>query len=295
VSGRDIVVIGASAGGPEAAARLVHGLPTDLRAAVFVAVHASATSRGFLPAILRRCSALPVGHARNGEAIRHGRIYVAPPGCDLRLDCGIVRLSRDSVGKRPQRGIDVMFESAARSYGRRVVGVVLSGMLHDGAEGLKAIKLGGGIAITQHPYEALHAAMPRAAIRHADVDYSLPAHEIATLLMCLTSDQADDDRMDRSAHQERPSESTDSSEPPPRNAVQAALRVALENLDERAALTCHLAAEARDLRRFAVAASLDAQAGKLQGRASVIRRVLGHDDGSGPSHRAPRSRNELIA
>src|SRR5262249_29099224 len=87
-------------------------------------------------------------------------------------------------GARP--AVDTLFRSAARAYGRRVVGVVLSGTLRDGALGLAAIKMRNGVTIVQDPAEALFAGMPESAMSKSEVDYCLPAADIATHLVELT-------------------------------------------------------------------------------------------------------------
>ncbi len=182
VAGHDIIVIGASAGGVEALTALVATLPADLPAAVFVVLHLSVSSPSHLPAILARRGPLPVAQAAHGEDIEHGRIYVAPPDQHLRLRDGRVELTRGPRENGVRPAADPLFRSAARAYGPRVVGVVLSGTLGDGALGLSAIAARGGITVAQDPDEALFDGMPRAAIRYARVDHILPADRIGALL-----------------------------------------------------------------------------------------------------------------
>jgi two-component system chemotaxis response regulator CheB len=180
--GHDIVVIGASAGGVEALTHLVRDLPADLPAALFVVLHFPARATSLLPEILSRKGALPAHHARDREPITPGRIYVAPPNNHLLLRNGIVRVvpgPREN-GHRP--AIDPLFRSAARIYGPRTVGVVLSGALDDGAAGLVAIKSRGGKAVVQDPEDALYPGMPESAIGHAHVDHVLPVAGMSALL-----------------------------------------------------------------------------------------------------------------
>src|SRR5439155_6243357 len=92
--GRDIVVVGASAGGVEALGNLVRGVPADLPAAVFVVLHVSPHGTSVLPRIISRAGKLPAAHARDGEPIRPGRVYVAPPDSHLLLKNGLVRVAR---------------------------------------------------------------------------------------------------------------------------------------------------------------------------------------------------------
>src|SRR4051812_13953252 len=157
---KDIIVIGASAGGVEALSRLVHSLPADLPAAVFVTVHFPRTSQSVLPRILSRAGSLPAVHPKDGEPIRRGTIYVAPPDQHLLLVNGAVRLVRGPTENGNRPAIDPMFRSAAVAYGDRVIGVVLSGNLDDGTAGLMSITRRGGVGVAQDPEDALFSSMP---------------------------------------------------------------------------------------------------------------------------------------
>jgi two-component system, chemotaxis family, protein-glutamate methylesterase/glutaminase len=187
MAGRDVVVVGASAGGLEALQELAAHLPAQLPAAVLVTMHVPAEFRSQVPAILSRSGPLAARHARDGEAIEPGRVYVAPPDRHLLTVDGQVRLGTGprEHGLRP--AVDPLFRSAARSHGPRVVGVVLSGMLDDGTAGLASIKRRGGTAVVQDPAEARHAGMPTSAIRHVPVDHVQPVVEIAKLLVELAA------------------------------------------------------------------------------------------------------------
>ncbi len=185
MAGHDIVVVGASAGGVEALTELVRQLPADLPAAVFVVLHVPADGTSVLPQILTRRGPLPAEHPRDGAPIRPGRIYVAPPNRHLLLKDGHLRLALGPRENGHRPAIDPLFRTAARHYGRRVVGVVLSGTLDDGTAGLIAVKLRGGLAIAQHPDEALYSGMPRSAIDNVAVDHVLPIAGIASLLVEL--------------------------------------------------------------------------------------------------------------
>ena len=182
---RDVIVIGGSAGSVEALVRLVPALPADLPAGVFVTVHTTPTSPSLLPRILTRAGNLPAAHARDGERVEPGRIRIAPPDHHLLFDDGAVRVVRGPKENGHRPALDPMFRSAAVAFGRRVSGVVLSGMLDDGTAGLLAIKRQGGVALAQDPGEALFPGMPRSAIENVDVDHVLPLAEIAPLLVRL--------------------------------------------------------------------------------------------------------------
>jgi two-component system, chemotaxis family, protein-glutamate methylesterase/glutaminase len=180
-AGRDIVVVGASAGGVEALVQLVRGLPDDFGGSVFVVLHVP-PSGSVLPGILSRAGPLPARHAEDGERIEGGRIYVAPPDHHLTLKRDGIRIERGPRENGHRPAIDPLFRSAARTFGRRVAGIVLSGARDDGTAGLSAIKVRGGLTIVQDPEDALYPAMPLSAIEYVDPDYVLPAGGIAELV-----------------------------------------------------------------------------------------------------------------
>jgi two-component system chemotaxis response regulator CheB len=182
MAGRDIVVIGGSAGSIEAITGVVRGLPPDFPGSVFVVVHFPGSVTSSLPRILSRAGPLPARHARDGEPIEPGRIYVAPPDCHLLLSDGHSRLTRGPKENGHRPAIDPLFRTAAHNYGPRVVGVVLSGNLNDGTAGLLSIKQQGGMAVVQDLETALHQGMPRSAIDHVAVDHVLSPSAISLLL-----------------------------------------------------------------------------------------------------------------
>jgi len=184
----DIIVIGASAGGVSALSKLVAELPPDFVASIFVTLHIPEHSRSALPRILTQKSQLPALNPVNGEAIQPGRIYVAPPDRHMLIKRGLVRLVRGPRENGVRPSIDPMFRTAARAYGKRVVGVVLSGALDDGTAGLIAIKQQNGLAIAQDPDEALYDGMPRSAIASGTVDHVLRISQIADLLVRLVEE-----------------------------------------------------------------------------------------------------------
>jgi two-component system chemotaxis response regulator CheB len=187
MSGKDIVVIGASAGGVEALRTLVGGLPADFTGSVFVVMHTAPDSPGVLAQILDRAGPLPAANASNRERIRPGRVYVAPPDNHLLLEPGIVRVTHGPKENRFRPAVDPLFRSAAQVFGPRAVGVILTGGLDDGTSGLWAVKRLGGTAVVQDPDEAFMPSMPLSAINRVEVDYTLPLAEIAPLLARLAS------------------------------------------------------------------------------------------------------------
>ena len=162
VAGRDIIVIGASAGGVGALCAVIENLPPDFPAAVFAVLHLAPHGRSALPSILGRSGCLPASHPESGETIEPGRIYVAPPDHHLAIDGDRVLLSRNASENGHRPAIDVLFRTAARAFGPRVVGVVLTGNLDDGTAGLAAIKRCGGTAVVQDPGRPTTRACPRA-------------------------------------------------------------------------------------------------------------------------------------
>jgi two-component system chemotaxis response regulator CheB len=185
---RDLIAIGASAGGVEALQKLVRTLPEDLPAAVLVVLHVLAGGRSLLGDILGRAGRLPAAAATDGAHVELGRIYVAPPDYHLLLRGQTLRLVRGPRENGHRPAIDLLFRSAAESRGRQTIGVVLSGLLDDGASGVRAIKASGGAAIVQAPRDALFPAMPRAAIEATEVDAVLPISQMAEMLAMLLAE-----------------------------------------------------------------------------------------------------------
>jgi two-component system chemotaxis response regulator CheB len=183
---QDVIVIGASAGGLQALSAVLGSLPDTLPACVLVVIHSSATGSGMLPEILGRATALPVAFGRDRDPVEPGRIYVARPDCHLLVTADglhVVRGPREN-GFRP--AVDPLFRTAARAFGPRVIGVILSGALGDGTYGLSVIKHHGGTAIVQDPDDAIISSMPLNAIRSVEVDHVLPARDIGGTIEHLT-------------------------------------------------------------------------------------------------------------
>lgn len=161
---RDLVVLGASAGGVEALHDVIAGLAPDLPAAVLVVLHMPAHPDSALPAILDRCGPLPALPAQHGGALLRGRVHVAVPDRHLLVREERMLLSRAAKQNGVRPAIDALFRSAARWRGPRTIGAVLSGTLDDGAAGLAAIDAAGGTCIVQDPGDALFPGMPQAAL-----------------------------------------------------------------------------------------------------------------------------------
>ena len=162
---RDLVVIGASAGGVDGLQELVAHLPPEFPAAVLIVLHVPSTGTSVLPQILARHGPLPACFPRNGVALQRGQIYVAPADHHMLVHSGHIHLTQGprENGQRP--AVDPLFRSAARFAGARCIGVVLSGLLDDGASGLRFIHEHGGAAVVEDPASAPFPSMPKAALQ----------------------------------------------------------------------------------------------------------------------------------
>lgn len=187
---KDIVVVGGSAGAFEALRTVVAGLPGDLPASLFVVLHTAPDAPSLLSKLLSRSGPLPAHPASHEETFSPGRIYVAPPDRHLLLYDGHTLLSRGPRENRARPAIDPLFRSAAVELTTRVIGVLLSGYQDDGVAGLAAIRQCGGLTIVQSPGDALVSELPEAALRAVDVDYEVPAAEMAPLLRRLVAQTA---------------------------------------------------------------------------------------------------------
>lgn len=187
---RDIIVIGASAGGLNALRRLFGAMPKDCAPTVFVVMHITASARSVLPQLLDRIGWLPAFHPTDGEPIRWGHIHVAPPDHHLTVHRDRVLIRRGPRENRTRPAVDPLFRSAAAAFGGRVVGVVLSGGLDDGASGLRAIRRCGGVGVVQDPHDAEWPGMPQCAIDRGEADHILPLEPMAALLSRLAAEPA---------------------------------------------------------------------------------------------------------
>ena len=181
----NIIVIGASAGGVEALREIIRPLPADFQAALFVVMHVPANWPSVLPSILTSAGGLKSVHPQDGERILPSHIYVAPPDHHMLIEPGRVRITHGPRENRHRPAIDPLFRTAARSYGSRVSGIVLSGNLEDGSVGLYIIKSEGGTTIVQDPDDAVFPGMPRSALRAVKPDFILPAIAIAPKILEL--------------------------------------------------------------------------------------------------------------
>ncbi len=183
-----VVAIGASAGGLKALAGVVEGLPAGFALALLVVQHVPPQHPSSLAQIFAGKCGLRVKEADEKEPVRPGTLYFAPPDYHLLVeDDQTLALSQEEPVNYSRPSIDVLFESAAAVWGPQLLGVLLSGASEDGAAGLEAIHLAGGLTVVQQPEEALVDTMPRAALSRFAPDYVLPAAQIQRLLRELES------------------------------------------------------------------------------------------------------------
>jgi two-component system chemotaxis response regulator CheB len=179
---RDLIVVGTSAGGVQSLQRLVADLPPEFPASVLVVLHLMTAGTSVLDDILARAGELPTTRALDGEPLERGHVYVAPPDRHLLVRGNRIHLSSGPRENGHRPAIDPLFRSAARAYGPRVVGVVLSGTLDDGTDGLRLIKERGGATVCQDPEDAAYGEMPRNAIEFVGPDLVVPLAEMGHTL-----------------------------------------------------------------------------------------------------------------
>lgn len=183
IPGRNIVVIGTSAGGLEALDSLFGQLPSDLPASIFVVQHVAPGSGGH--ALLHRLSKYPHFRckvAEDGEPFERGRVYLAPVDYHLLLKRDMLLTTKGARENRCRPAVDPLFRSAAVSHGTRVIGVLLTGMLDDGTAGMTAIHRCGGLTIVQDPAEAAYPGMPSSALASLPVDHCVRLPQMGALI-----------------------------------------------------------------------------------------------------------------
>jgi two-component system chemotaxis response regulator CheB len=180
----NLVVIGASAGGHQALLEILKSLPANMPAAIVILLHSPVGSPGRLKEVLERSSRLPIISIENQEPLKQGFIFVLPPGMSATFSDGVITVEH-RILDRPATTINRLFTSAAQAYRERVIGVILTGLLRDGTEGLLAVHEAGGLTMVQDPREAEYADMPTNAMENLPVTFCLNLTEIGPALELL--------------------------------------------------------------------------------------------------------------
>jgi two-component system chemotaxis response regulator CheB len=182
----DALAIGASAGGVEILIKLLQEMRAHGRTSVLIAIHRMRARSELLPAVLSRVCAAPVYEAEDKAPVLPGAVYIAPPDYHLLVDEGPqIALSVDAPIFHCRPSVDVLFESAARVYGKRLLALVLTGANQDGARGLQAVRRAGGVTAVQDPTCAIAPEMPAAALRAGPVDHLLGIENLQALMRGL--------------------------------------------------------------------------------------------------------------
>ena len=181
----EIAVIGTSWGGLSAVSAVVSGLPATFALPLVVVQHRSPDAPGLLAELLQAKTRLDVCEVDDKQRILPGHVFIAPPNYHLLIDRGYFALSTDAPVRYSRPSIDVTFMSAADEYGKRAIGVVLTGANEDGSLGLKRITDRGGYAIVQEPTTAESAIMPQSALRAVPRAHVVPLARIAAHLVTI--------------------------------------------------------------------------------------------------------------
>ena len=180
-----VIAIGGSAGAIAAVMEFCGSLSPEAAAAICIVIHVGASGTNRLADAFGGNCPVPFSTAMEGETLKGGRGYVAPSDHHLLVLDGAIRLGRGPRENLARPAVDPLFRSVGLSYGARAIGVVLTGMLNDGAAGLADLKRCGGVTVVQNPSDAEAPDMPLAALRASDVDYRAPLSELGALLMRL--------------------------------------------------------------------------------------------------------------
>lgn len=186
VAAFDVVAIASSAGGLNALSQTLSPLPADLPAAIAIVQHVDPRHRSLMADILSRRTALSVKQAEDGDVLRSGAVFIAPPDNHLLVNHGgALSLSQSELVHFVRPSADLLFESVAASYRERAIAVVLTGSGSDGAMGVEAVKKMGGTVIAQDEATSEFPSMPNAAVQTGKVDFVLPLDEIPSALVAL--------------------------------------------------------------------------------------------------------------
>jgi two-component system chemotaxis response regulator CheB len=180
---KNIIVIGASAGGIAAIKKTIGGLSKNIDGAVIVVLHVSQQSNcSIIASILQKSTDLNCVTAEDGAMLQKGFLYLAPSGYQLMIKDNRIMLTQGPYENKYRPSIDVLFRSAALYFRNRVIGIILTGLLEDGTSGMTAIKKGGGICIVQDPLDASFSDMPESVLNKIKPDFILPVEEICDVI-----------------------------------------------------------------------------------------------------------------
>ena len=181
----NLIVIGASAGGYQALQEILPDIPIDIPAAIVVLVHSQFGSGYRIEGLLKQCTRIPIFPVQSSEALQHQAVFVLPPGKSASFHDGMIIIGDETGPETPTTTINRLFASAAQAYRERVIGVILSGLLKDGTDGLRAVHEAGGITIVQDPTTAAFPSMPTSAMANLPVTFCLNLSEIGGALELL--------------------------------------------------------------------------------------------------------------
>jgi two-component system chemotaxis response regulator CheB len=185
----DVCVIGASTGGPAAIQQVLERLPADFPLPIAIVQHMPPGFTRPFAARLDGRSRLRVSEAVDGERLEPGRVVLAPAGRHLRLNGNLATiLSPEPANARHIPSVNVLMQSAARARPGKVLGILLTGMGDDGADGMAAIRAGGGLAIAESEESCVVYGMPRVALERGGVSLMLPLPEIIAWLAELRAE-----------------------------------------------------------------------------------------------------------
>ena len=182
-----IIAIGASAGGIHTLREFLPQLPVIPNCCLLIVIHLAPAHKSFLPDVLRRCGPWNVEQAQDGETIRAGVVYIAPPDLHLVLSGNRLQLLSSAHVRMQRPSVDVLFNSVAEERGAAAIGVLLSGAGRDGSDGLRSLKKLGAWTIVQDPAEAMFPSMPFHGIETGCADFVMQAHLIAPKISSLCS------------------------------------------------------------------------------------------------------------
>jgi two-component system chemotaxis response regulator CheB len=183
VKHRSIVVIGTSAGGGMLLPQLIKQFTPEMNIVVLVVMHLSKRAIGdMMVSRLQKSTSYPCKIPRQGETLKTRHIYIAKPDHHLIIKGSKMLVGRGPMENRYRPSIDTLFRSAAATHGADVIGIVLTGMLEDGAIGMVAIRRAGGVCIIQDPNEAQYPDMPMAVLNQLKPDFSVPVSEMGKAL-----------------------------------------------------------------------------------------------------------------